>query len=53
MPGRGKRANSTANAIIYHVCKYFEKESEKSKYRWPSKLTSNTAEVTGYSTHTV
>ena len=24
MPGRRKRANSTAKAIIYHVYKYFE-----------------------------
>ena len=53
MPGRGKRANRTANTSIYHVYKYFEKGSAKSKYRGPLKLTSKTAEVTGYSEHTV
>ena len=53
MPGRGKRANSTAKAIIYHVYKYFEKESAKNKCRRPLKLTSKTAEATGYSERTV
>ena len=48
MPGRGKRANSTAKAIIYNVYKYFE-ESAKNKCRRPPKLTSKTAEATGYS----
>ena len=38
---------------IYHVYKYFEKGSVKSKYRGPPKLTSNTAEATGYSECTV
>ena len=51
----GKRANRTANTsiILYHVYKYFKKGSAKSKYRGPQKLTSKTAEVTGYSERTV
>ena len=49
MPGRGKRVIRTANASIYQVYKYFEKGSAKSKYRGPPKLTSKTAEATGYS----
>ena len=49
MPGRGKRANSTAKAIIYNVYKYFEKECAKNKCKRPPKLTSKTAEATGYS----
>ena len=53
MPGRGKRANGTAKAIIYNVYKYFEKESAKNKCRRPPKLTSKTAEATGYSERTV
>ena len=53
MPGRAKRANLTANARIYHVYKYFEKGSAKSKYRGPPKLTLKTAEATGYSERTV
>ena len=53
MPGRGKRANSTSKAIIYNVYKYFEKESAKNKCRRPPKLTSKTAEATGYSERTV
>ena len=53
MPGRGKGANSTAKAIIYNVYKYFEKESAKNKCRRPPKLTSKTAEATGYSERTV
>ena len=53
MPGRGKRANSTAKAIIYNVYKNFEKESAKNKCRRPPKLTSKTAEVASYSEHTV
>ena len=32
---------------------YYKKGSAKSKYRGPSKLTSNTAEATGYSERTV
>ena len=53
MPGRGKRVNRTANTSIYHVYKYFEKGSAKSKYRGPPILTSKTAEATGYSERTV
>ena len=53
MPGRGKRANRTANASIYHVYKYFEKGSANSKYRGPPKTTWKTAEATGYSERTV
>ena len=53
MPGRGKRANRTANASIYHVYRYFEKVSAKNNYRGPPKLTSKTAEATGYSERTV
>ena len=53
MPGRGKRTNGTASASMYHVYKYFEKGSAKSKYKGPPKLTSKTAEATGYSEHTV
>ena len=53
MPGREKRANRTANASIYHVYKYFEKGSVKSKYRRPLKLTSNIAEARGYGERTV
>ena len=34
----------------YHVYKYYEKGSAKSKYRGPPKLTLKTAEATGYST---
>ena len=45
MPGRGKGVNSTAKTIIYNVCKYFERESTKSKYRGPPKLTHKTAEA--------
>ena len=53
MPGRGKRVNSTAKTIIYNVYKYFERESAKSKYRGPPKLTHKTAEATGYGERTV
>ena len=53
MPGRGKRVNSTAKTIIYNVYKYFERESTKTKYRGPPKLTHKTAEVTGYGERTV
>ena len=53
MPGKGKRAKRTATASIYHVYKYFEKGIAKSKYRGPPKLTSKTADVTGYSERTV
>ena len=49
MPGRGKRANRTANASIYHVYKYFEKGSAKSKYRGPPKFTSKIAKATAKS----
>ena len=52
MPGRGRRVNSTAKAIIYNVYKYFE-SAKSSMYRGPPKLTSRTAEGTGYSEHTV
>ena len=53
MPGRGKRSNSTAKTIIYNVYKYFQKETAKNKYRGALKLTSRTAEATGYSERTV
>ena len=53
MPGRGKRAIRTANASIYHVYKYFEKVSAKSKYRGSPKLTLKTAEATSYSEPTI
>ena len=49
MPGRRKRVNRTANASIYHVYKYIEEGSAKSKYRGLPKLTSKTAEATSYS----
>ena len=39
----------TKPLYIYKVYKYFEKESAKNKCRRPPKLTSNTAEATGYS----
>ena len=45
MPGRGKKANRTANSIIYHVYKYFKKGSAKNKYKGPPKLTSKTSEA--------
>ena len=45
-PGRGKRTNTITNASVYHVYKYFEKGSAKSKYRGPPKLTLKTAEAT-------
>ena len=45
------RVNRTANASIYHVYKYFEKGSVKSKYRGPPKLTSKTAEGTSPENH--
>ena len=45
--------NRTANASIYHVYKYFEKGSAKSKYRGPPLLTSKTAEAICYSECTV
>ena len=53
MPGRGKRANSTSKTIIYNVYKYFQKDTAKNKYRGALKLTSRTAEATGYSERTV
>ena len=53
MPGKGRRANSTAKSIIYNVYKYFERENAKSKYRGPPKLTFETAEATSYSQRTV
>ena len=53
MPGRGKRVNSTAKTIICNVYSYFERQSEKSKGRGPPKITSKTAEATGYSLSTV
>ena len=39
--------------IIYNIYKYFERESAKSRYRGPPKLTHKTAEATGYSERTV
>ena len=48
MPGRGKRAKSTAKNIIFNVYKYFERESAKTKNRVLPKLTHKTAEPTGY-----
>ena len=53
MPGRGKRANGTAKNIIYNFYQYFQKETAKNKYRGALKLTSRTAEATGYSELTV
>ena len=50
MPGRGKQVNSTAKTNVY---KYFERESTKSKYRDPPKLTHKTVEATGYGERTV
>ena len=38
---------------MYHVNKYFEEGSAKSKYRGTPKLTLKTAEATGYSERTV
>ena len=49
MPGRGKQVYSTAKNIILNVYKYFERESEKGKYRGPPRLTRITAEATGHS----
>ena len=45
--------NSTAKTIVYNVYKYFERESAKSKYRGPPKLTHKAAEATGYGERTV
>ena len=43
-------------AIIFNVCKCFERQASKSKYIiiiGPSQVTSKTAEATGYSERTV
>ena len=53
MPGKGKRVNSTAKSIIFNVYSYFERQSQKSKVRGPPKLTSRTADATGYSERAV
>ena len=53
MPGRGKRANSTTRTIIYNVYQYFQKETTKNNFRGALKLTSRTAEATGYNELTV
>ena len=52
MPGKGKRVNSTAKTI-FNAYSYFERQSMKSKGRGPPKLTSRTADATGYSERTV
>ena len=53
MPGKSRRADSTGKSIIYNVYKYFERESAKSKYRGPLKLTFKTVEATSYRERTV
>ena len=53
MPGKGKVVNSTAKTIIFNVYSYFERQSQKSKGRGPAKLTSRTADATGYLERTV
>ena len=53
MPGREKRVNSTAKNIIFNVYRFFEKESVKTNYKAPPRLTHKTAEATGYSERTV
>ena len=50
---RGRIELPTPVYTFYHLYKYFEKGSAKSKYRGPPKLTSKTAEATGYSECTV
>ena len=49
LPGKRKHVNSTAKTIIFNVYLYFKQQSQKSKGRGPPKLTSRTADATGYS----
>ena len=50
---KGKRANSTAKKIICKVFDYFDKEARKNKRIKALKLSTKTAEATGYSKRTV
>ena len=48
----GKRLNRTAENIIFSVYSYFEEQHRKSKVRVAAKLSSKTAQATGYSVRT-
>ena len=50
---KGKRLNRTAKNIIFSIYSYFEEQHRKSKVRVAAKLSSKTAQATGYSTCTV
>ena len=50
---KGKRLNHTAKNIIFSVYSYFEEQHRKSKFRVAAKLSSKTAQATGYSVCTV
>ena len=50
---KGKRANSTAKAIICNVYDYFQRQSTKQKVTTTLKLCKKTAEAAGYSVRTV
>ena len=50
---KGKRLNWTAKDIIFSVYSYFEEQHRKSKVRVAAKLSSKTAQATGYSIRTV
>ena len=45
---KGKRLNCTAKNIIFSVYSYFEEQHRKSKVRVAAKLSSKTAQATGY-----
>ena len=50
---KGKRLNRTAKNNIFSVYSYFEEQHRKSKFRVAAKLSSKTAQATGYSIRTV
>ena len=50
---KGKRLNRTVKNIIFSVYSYFEEQHRKSKLCVAAKLSSKTAQATGYSIRTV
>ena len=50
---KGKKLNCTAKNIIFSIYSYFEEQHRKSKFRIATKLSSKTAQATGYSIRTV
>ena len=50
---KGKRLNRTAKKIVCSVYTYFEEQHKKNKVRTAAKLSTKTAQATGYSVRTV